>query len=318
MKNIFVFLAVILLFGCNDSINELTDDSTFGFYRLKDHSLTISKIKDIDINQLELEETPWLKASDISFYDCSSHCIYLNKSKSDVFIKEDTFSMNDQPFVVVAMNRRCYTGSFHSGASSLAPTKPYIDEIGIQFYPEDVLHISRGWSDNADARNSSFVKYDLTSKNKLHEGLLLQLLDVKILSNSDTATVQYTYSLINKDTDDLYVLDPDRMGSSLFHYFTNGIDFTGNGHIYYSEYKKTEQPEPFDSWASEWFTKIKSGSAIKRTVTLKGYPHITEGTYVCSFGFSAPPRIDKSSRTLPDGRYWLGELDSENEININL
>jgi len=318
MKNIFVFLGFILLFGCNDSINEPTDDSTFGIYWLKDHNLSLQDIKDINISDLNLEETPWLKASDISFYDFSSHCIYLNKNKKEIFSQDAIIKQYDQPFVVVAENARCYVGNIYSLAFSVAPTIPHFDIIDINYYPDDVLHISRGWSDKTDARNSSFVKYDLTSKNKLHEGLLLQLLDVKILSNSDTATVQYTYSLTNKDKDDLYVLDPDKMGSSLFHYFTNGVDFTGNGHIYYSEYNKTEQPEPFDSWNPEWFTKITSGSTMQRTVTLKGYPHIPGGTYNCFFKFSAPRKIDKSSRVLSGGRYWLGEIESVNEINLTM
>jgi len=216
------------------------------------------------------------------------------------------------------MNQRCYIGSFHSLASSLAPTKPYIDEIDIQFYPEDVLHISKAWLDETDSRKNSAVAQDLISKNKLHNGLSLQILNVKVLSNSDTAVVQYTYRIVNNDQDNLYILDPEKMGSNLFHYFTNGIDFTGNGHIYYSQYKKTEQPEPFDGWNPEWFSKMKSGSTMQRTVTLKGYPHIPGGTYNCSFKFSAPTKIDKSNRVFSDARYWLGEIDCENEISINL
>ncbi len=80
--------------------------------------------------------------------------------------------------------------------------------------------------------------------------------------------------------------------------------------------KVVDQPDPADSWKAEWFTKIGSGYAIERTVTLKGYPHIPAATYNCTFTFSNPNMISKTDRILPDGRYWLGHVEAKYVVHI--
>jgi hypothetical protein len=312
----FIFYLLLLFIGCQDNIINPTEDSTFGIYLLNDRTLNIQDIQNLSINELKLESKPWLASTDIDFYDYSSHCIYLKKDKSELFTKEVDIKMNDQPFVLIANNIRCYIGSFHSGLLSIAPTKPYVDELDIYFSPTDVLHISKAWEDEIDMRNNKNIEYDLSPKNKLHKGLSIFIKDIKIVSNSDTATVQYTYAITNNDKDNLYVLDPDKMGSELFHYFTNGIDFWSNDRYISSQYKSIKQPEPFDSWEPEWFTKIESASTIERTVLLKGYPHIPDGVYKCMLNFSNPNKIQKIDRELSDGRYWLGDILTQTQINV--
>ena len=312
----FIFCLLLLSIGCQDNVTNPTEDSTFGIYLLKNRTLNIQDIQNFNINELELESTPWLASTDIDFYDYSSHCIYLKKEKSEIFTKEVGIRMDDQPFVLFANNIRCYMGSFYSDILSIAPTKPYIDELDIEFFPKDVLHISKAWGDEIDIRNNKNIEYDLFTKNKLHKGLSIFIKDINIVSNSDTATVQYTYVITNKDTDNLCVLDPDKMGSELFHYFTNGIDFWSGDKYISSQYKNVKQPEPFDSWEPEWFTIIKSASTLERTVLLKGYPHILNGTYKCTFNFSNPNKIEKSDRETSDGRYWLGDIQTETSKNV--
>ena len=305
--------------GCNEeNLINPTEDSTFGIYLLKDRAVSISKIRNININELELEDIPWITSSDIDFYDYSSHCIYLKKDKIEFFTEEANIQMKDQPFIILANNMRCYVGSFHSGASSMAPTQPYIDEMSIQFFPSDILHISKAWKNEIDIRINKNLEYDLKEKNKLHKGLSLSIKNVNVISNSDTAIVLYSYAITNNDKNNLYVLDPNKMGSDLFHYFTNGVSFWSNDRYIYSEYKKVEQPQPYDSWRPEWFVKIGSGSTIERTVLLKGYPQIPSGTYKCTLNFSNPNKIEKSARKMRDGRYWLGDIDAEIIKNINL
>ena len=218
--------------------------------------------------------------------------------------------MNDQPFVVKSNNKRCYIGSFHSGAMSLAPQRPYIDELSIMFFPSDILYINAGWG-TVDERKNADIEKTLKYLNKLRYGISVKIKDIQVIDNSDTASVRYTYELFNHDRDNLYVLDPDRMGSNLFHYFTNGIDFRNDNGYFYSEYKTVEQPEPFDSWQSSWFSEIKAGEKIERTVFLKGYKHIQAGRYDCSFIFSNPTKIEKNDRHIKNGRIWIGTIKSE-------
>jgi len=313
MKNLIIVVIYVLLLTtmCDTNPVSSTDDSAFSIHLLKDHSLTISKISEKDINELKLEEKAWIASEDIDFYDYSSHCIYLKSNKSTYFTKELGISLNDQPFVILAYNIRCYLGSFHSGAMSLAPHHPYIDEMSISFFPSDVLYIAPSWNrDIEDERNNTYVEQALRNMNKLHHGLSLTVNEIQVIDNSDTATVRYTYALQNNDQDDLYVLDPEKMGTKLFHYYTNGINFRSETKYIYSEYKSVIGPEPFDSWQSDWFSKLNAGQSMERTIIIKGYPHIPNDQYSCTFQFSSPMKVEKDDRYINDGRIWIGEIQS--------
>lgn len=312
MKIYLILFCLVCFMGCQKENNPIspTEDSTFGIYLLKDNNIKIHQITNKSINELELESTPWLTSSDIAFYDFSSHYIYLNKSNNEFFTNGNNIKWDGQPFIVVANNKRCYIGCFYSGYSSVAITTPYIDELNIQMLPTDILVISYGDLIN-DKRNDENVAYDLAVKNKLHKGLSLLIKDVNVISNSDSAIVQYTYTIKNNDSNNLYVLDPDNMGSNLFHYYMIGLSFHNSNEHISSDYSEVEKPEPYDLWKPEWFTKIRSDSLIDRTVVLKGYPHIPSGTYKCSFYFSSPINIDMGDREISDGRYWLGTIHAD-------
>lgn len=317
MKLNILFIGLLFLITCEKESSPIgpIEESSFGIYLLKDKSLTIDQISDTDISRLEVESSPWLSASDIAFYDASSHYIYLNETSETLFTIESNINWNGQPFVVFANDKRCYVGAFHSSYSSLALTAPYIDQLNIQMLPEDILAISSG-IETDDVRNDENVFFDLAAKKKLHKGLSLSLKDIQLLANADSAVVQYTFVVNNKDSDPLYVLDCDKMGSNLFHYYVIGLNFNNGTEHFSSDYQEVTGPEPYDTWNPEWFTKISSGHSIERTVVLKGYPHIPCGTYTCSFSFSAPVSIDSEQRELADGRYWLGIIDAKTFFNV--
>jgi len=135
------------------------EDSSFGIYLLKDKNIKIDQMTNTNINELELENTPWLNSSDIEFYDLSSHYIYLNKSNNEFFTTGKNISWDRQPFIVYANNTRCYIGCFHSSYSSLSINTPYIDELYLQMLPTDILAILYGNTTN-DKRNNENVIYD--------------------------------------------------------------------------------------------------------------------------------------------------------------
>jgi len=315
-----------LIFTCSEPKSDNT--LSFGIYFLADSEITEEETFEADIDSFDLEEDAWVSNSDIEFYDYSTHCIYLKEDKSHYFENYDgryyqfTPVLSKKPFVVVSGGNRVYVGALHSGLLSLAPAGPYMDESDVGYFPADVMHISKAWGNDEDIRSHPKIKEALIAQDLFHAGLTIQLLSFQVLDNSDTSTVEYRIRINNNDQDDLYVLDPAKMGSTLFHYYTNGPDLwdtsiPGQPIYLYSEYKSVESPEPYHSWAVGWFTLIESDNSIERTIQLKGYPSIPDGTYTANMKFASPSNIDKESRYVADGRIWIGSISS-NELEITI
>jgi len=287
---------------------------------LENSSLTGYQASQLDLDLLVLRKEPWLTSNDVQFYDFSSHCIYLKADKSQFFATDTgghfVFDpvLIDKPFVVVANGEKCYLGSLHSGLLSTLPPGPYVDELDVGFYPEDVLHISRFWGSETDVRGDSRIKDALISVGIYRGGIALDLENVNVLENNDTSTIEYTFRTANIDRDNLCVIDPNKMGTELFHYFTNGVVLQGNNRLYQSEYKKVTTPAT--SWDPAWFVEIPAGSFIERTVKLKGYPRMLPGVYRCKLTFDGP-KVRKGDRYLSGGRIWLGDVVS-NRIDIEV
>jgi hypothetical protein len=222
-----------------------------------------------------------------------------------------------RPFVIVAGNERCYVGALHSGLLSMAPAGPYMNELDVGYFPADVMHISRAWSDDEDIRSNPKVEEVLIEQDLFHAGLEIELTSFQLVDNSDTSTVEYSIKIKNNDQDNLYIIDPAKMGSELFHYYTNGPhlwDYSKPLYLY-SQFKEVDSPEPYDSWNFEWFTLVKSNQSIERTILLKGYPHIPNGNYVGYMNFSNPTKITKENRYVADSRIWIGSIRS-NDFQI--
>jgi hypothetical protein len=202
--------------------------------------------------------------------------------------------------------------------SSQKTVGPYIDEWDVGVYPRDVLHISEANTSDIfhDIRSDARIKNELTSLGLFHGGITVRLDSVKVLVNADTSTLEYGFSITNIDADNLLVFDPDKTGSELFHYYTNGVilvDSSGKG--IGSSLKTTSPP---DSFQHAWYTELYSGASISRVVQLKGYGRIPIGNLSCLFIFpSGPVNIKAQDRYYLDGRIWLGEALS-NSIFIEV
>ena len=309
----------VILSSCSLDDDPISDD--FSIYLLKNSGTTFQEAEEIGLNEVKLGDEPWLELEDISLYDFSSHYISLKIDKESLFQgmldEGDMFNFLVKPFVIVSDNQRITFGSFISSYSSTMSAGPHIYDLENWFLPTDILRIHRDGVAENDVRSDRRIKDALIAGNVYHAGIELELMEVEILDNSDTATVRYSFDIKNNDSDDLFVADPDLMGTELFHYYTNGVHFRGNDQsYYYSQYKKVSPPDPHDSWQSEWFVKIESGDKISRTVVLKGYPKFSNDTYRCYFYFSGPTRIALTERVFQDGRYWLGEIES-NSVTLN-
>jgi hypothetical protein len=306
---------LVLLNSCGKNNNpveppvkeELAD---FGIYFLKDTTITIQKVLKGNLADFELASKPWIGKDDIDFYDWSSHCIYLKKDKSKFYPTLNYLqfpkSWDNRPYVVVANKKPCYVNYIATLSSVYLFDIPLISFYEVQAYPLDVITSELAdYVHYLDMRNNDTVKTTLIRNGLYHAGLEMYFdpeKPIKII-NGDTASVEYNLCFKNNDVDNLYFFDPDKAGVKIFHFYTNGPVLLGNGYMYESDYKKTQIPT---TWDSNWYTLIKSGELIKRTVLLKGYPYIPNGTYTVKMQYSCPPGIEKDIRITSSGRYLLG------------
>jgi hypothetical protein len=326
---IFILILVALLLDCSKIIEEpFSSKFEFAIYFLQDSTI---KIRDIvtdelvkqdskALNNIVLQKKPWLTNNDIEMYDFSSHILYLKSNKYNFLpepIKLDVPSLwYYRPFMVVTNGVRRYVGSFRGfvDEGKILPF-PVIDCSNNYLYPEDLLIIS--WQifdhEDIDSRNDESIKATLSKNNILHEGLELKLKNLRFLSNSDTATIEYTFTLRNNDVDNLYILDPDKIGSDLFHYYNIGPQFIRDGEPYVrvSSLHKPYSEIPSNAWNNNWYVKINSNDSITRTVSLSGYPHFPTGYYTCEITYQSIKKISKEQRILSDGRYWIGPIKSK-------
>lgn len=244
------FLILIFIISCSKGLNpvESPQDTThiklndsFAIYFLKDTTIKIYQIIDMNINDLEIDTVAWLTNDDIEFFDYSSHCIYLKKDNSYFFPDYKPFyelpiSWIDKPFVVVANMKRCYIGYMLSILSSNYSTVPYIQDFDVYFYPKDIIHIDWIYPFANDKRFNNDVRVGLIKTNLLHEGISITIDSIWINNklSPDTSTIGFIISVTNNDADNLYVLDPDKTGIALLNYYTQGpILYDYNNQIFY-------------------------------------------------------------------------------------
>lgn len=318
MREIFLSsLLLIVLGSCHKDSNPTGPSIPYEFSinLLEDSTITVDSALQVGLSQLKVSEKPWLSGKDIQYYDFSSHCIYLKAQRDSLFpnLVNGQFpgSWWAKPFVVLASGQRRYLGVFHSGFLSKDWTLPYIEDWqNILRYPKDIIYISWIYLLDADEdkRNDPVIRETLRQLNILHPGIAVSFDSVAITRTFDSSTVTYAFSISNNDDDDLYLPDPDLMGSALFHYYNTGpeiVNSTGTN-VYRSTHKSVVNPQPFNSWKSEWFVRLRSRATIKRVISLSGYPYIPPGDYACEFQYSGPVNIEQNQRLLADGRYWIG------------
>ena len=332
MKRLIFIVILTLLWNCERNKNPLSpcgvNDFAFAIYFLQDENLKMKDVYDKELSTLKLSPTPWLCDKDIRFYDWSSHCIYLEKDKTYLIPgwqngkRFNVFPVEwaDKPFVVTANGKKCYLGYFSRVELSINMwIAPMIGDVGFNsMYPEDVLFIYWGWLYHDYPQNNPDVENALIGSGLYHGGLSITFdttdaNTLRMVENADTSTISYKFKITNNDKDDLYIIDSDKTGSDLFHWFTNGITFQNiaTKKIYEPRWRKHVEPPSYDYWSPDWFTKLKSNHSIQRTVILKGYPHFPTGEYLFQFNYNGQILcMEKDVREIVDGRYWLGPTRS--------
>ena len=307
----FFVLTVFTVTSCSNPTKHEKQKSVINIFFLENEEQTFTNVNDKALSEIEIEDTPWISSDEIIMYDWSSHLIYLTEEKS---FEQSGIPVSGKPFIVIANGKRCYIGALWPHYSSLWLQCPKI-MVAPRYFPDDIVQISFNefevyTQENTDVRNNLYVKNALIQSAKIHYGLRCILNDVKVHNSDSNAEVTYTFTIYNDDKDDLYVLDPQRMGANLFHYFTNGVYFKTENKLYYSENPMIMEPEPYNHWEVDWHTKIKSGDSISRTLKLDGFRRIQPGEYESGFIFPSIQNVNKNDRIILDGRIWLGRIHS--------
>ncbi len=318
-----VLVIILLLFNCSEQVIVINSGNiqqpNFGIFLFSDDTVGTFDIQYDTLDSFVLRDDPILELDDIDFYDYSTHCLYLNKSKDALREKNSLFgNQKGTPFVFMADGERCYLGTFWNGLSSLGLNKdmPKIFAINWSYlYPEDVIYINNyvTWESEGevDQRFDDRIKSVLIDAGKYHAGIQVELTDVTIVSVSDIPAVRYTIEIRNNDQDNLYVPDPVKMDGYFF-YYSCGLslhdinDSDGYDNSLMSIY--SQSPDPHDSWDFEWFTRIDSGESITREYTIIANEDIKTGEYECKLWYTGPKNINKEARNRPDGRIWIGRI----------
>ena len=306
MKNLIYFFVLLIIFSCNqEDLNpQQFNDNQFGIWIVKEGQLEIhDSPSDIDLNSLKLESAPWVKSSEIEFYDWSSHTFFLNTEK-----KKENYS--GRHFVVVSKGERLFAGVFFPMYMSSIPQLPSILPVDDFFYPTDVIQFGQlGHQFTGDIENLGNFREELLLAGLLHEGIQVELTNLK---KKNQTTILYSFEVTNRDKGNLYILDPDKMGASHFHYVTNGVWFEQNNSYYFPEQIPNE---PFEKVPESWYYKLKPGQKINRTVELAGFTSLPSGKLNCRFSF--PGSIIKAGEwKKSDGRIWLGDFFVEKEMEL--
>ncbi|MEZ5103570.1 MAG: hypothetical protein R2757_03670 [Draconibacterium sp.] len=306
MKYLTSLILILLLASCSDeNIGDYRNNNNkFNIYLVKQSSEYMYREK-VDSDSLQLEKIPWVKSSDIEFYDWSAHTFYLNKE-----VAKSEYSARN--FVVASGDKRLFTGVFWPMYMSSFPTLPSVMPEDDLFSPKDVIRFnSFGWNFPGDLETNSEFKNELIQAGLFREGISVDILKLKKISST---ALEYTFRATNLDIQKIYILDPNKMGAARFHYYTNGISLQQNDNYFWPNNFETTSSEKI---SENWYYKLKPGESIIRTVKMSGYTNLPSGNVKVTFQFPGAYYLKSKEWKKPDGRIWIGSKFCEGNIQMN-
>jgi hypothetical protein len=247
---------------------------------------------------------------DIQLYDSSTHIIYF-KDKHPEFI---SFSdILNGPFYFLDKGNIIYSGSFVPSYSSFIPAGPFIMSPG--FYGEYALRIDMWWDNKSDVRNCPGLIGILKDHGLLHSGLSGSIDFINISGDK----ISLGFTVLNRDNTDLLILDINKMGRELFHYFTNGLYIIDMDHNnIFSSSITPQQPDPWNGWKTEWLSLIKSGESMSFTVDYPLLSPISRGDYSLSFEFPGLAyQVSMDDLYQGNSRIWLGDISLKGRASVH-
>lgn len=255
------------------------------------------------------------KYSDFELYDSSTHIFYL-KTNHPEFKNE-----NSSSFSILAHGEEIYKGVFWPMYSSSLPSVPYISSFS-SLIPDYTIRIEHMTIDNKpkDPRNDPRIISALKDHNLFHSGLSVSLNSIIIGTQ-----LTFKFTVTNQDESDLLILDLDKTGPNLFHYFTNGLSLRK---LTYEEVFSSQiapmTPSPWNSWSTSWLSKLKAGDSRQFTINYSQFTinysinsPINPGDYRASFEFPGLTHGVTKDQLFQDNiRIWIGDIFVNKKITI--
>lgn len=254
--------------------------------------------------------------TDIEYYDYSTHIIYLKNSYPFLIDLE-----SGGGFKVFAGKKAIYSGLIHPAYSSWLPSYPVIHSRPFKFQDHiisiDYIHLYDSTGNlMPDIREDDNIVKALKKYDQYRDGLSVNIESFQYLPESNRVIVKL--HIQNNDSFKYYILDPEKTGTELFHYFTHGLvirDYTTRRT--YTHRVVSNQPEPWDSWKMEWLSVIESKEARSITLTYNSFDTIPSGEFKAFFKFPGLTfQVKREDIQQKNGRIWLGEINSSKEIKV--
>jgi hypothetical protein len=167
-----------------------------------------------------------------------------------------------------------------------------------------------------DLRKDPVLINILNQNNLLHSGLKISASTVNIQGSQLT----FRFTITNHDRTDLLIIDPDKTGPNLFHYFTNGLYIRDLSHKeVFSSNIEHQKPDPWDSWKMEWLSELKSGDSMEFTINYAIENPLASGAYEISFefpGLGVGGQVSADQLYQGTSRIWLGRISTLKSLTI--
>jgi len=235
---------------------------------------------------------------DISYYDYGAHLLYLKSHRSSAEFLEEAGSLT-----VFAGGEEIYTVGTHPGYSSYVPTGLFIWTYPT-FYEDYIIaidlmgNLTGFMKEGSDSREDARIVKALKKYGQYREGLHCEIVSCNY---SAPGKVLLRLKLTNRDEVNYYYLDPEKMGTGLFHYFTNGLILWDN---------------PWDSWDMEWMSLLEGGSSVIITLEYNNFESVPAGTYTARFHFPGLAHVERDQLAQRHGQIWLGKLMLNREVVV--
>ena len=251
----------------------------------------------------------------IDFYDVSSHMIYLKDGRHFDCDEWDEFSVN-------VGGEEIYSGHIEHAYSSFLWDGPVVRSPNL--YSDNIIPIELSDASVSvdqlltmtdDQRGNKKVIDALKNDGLYREGLSARITDIrKTFNNSISLEIKIT----NNDSEDLYYLDPDRLGNREYHYFTNGLTLTDPRLNNYGNNIQYEDPGQNQMWREEWLSLLKQGESKTITIVYPDFDELPVGSYYATFtlpGGGFPE--NRGDIWYNNGRIWLGDLQVARIVQID-
>jgi hypothetical protein len=251
-----------------------------------------------------------LKFNDFELYD-SSTCIFYLKEEFDEFSEplkgpKGTFCFLNNGHII-------YSGTFFPAYASYIPSGPFI-MTSPNFYGNSGFRMEIWINDGPDVRNCPEIIEVLNEHGLLHSGLAGRVDSIVAKSNQLT----FGFTIINHDVTDLLIIDLNKTGPGLFHYFTNGLYLRDQDHNnVFSSTIPSQKPEPWNSWTPDWLTLLQSGDSASYVIDYPMENQIAPGEYNLLFEFPGLHfQVSKDQLFQGEARIWIGDITLRGKITI--